>query len=258
MRCFKITVTSLCLSFLLFAASRPAATAEPAAKASEDKIRVLLVTGNDYPGHEWKLTTPAVRQILEQDPRMIVRIVEDPEFLASPALDQYDLVVLNYMNWESPDPSEAAAKSLQQFVQKGKGLVLLHFTCGAWGNWPEYANLAGRIWDKVNTHDPRGPFQVEITTQDHPVTRGMKAFESDDELYTCLAGDRPITVLATAKSKVTGKDHPMAFVFDYGQGRVFHTPLGHDVKAFTMTGPAELIRRGCAWAAGREVMAAAK
>ena len=258
MRCIKFTVTSLCLWIVLLSAYRPAATAEPAAKAGEDKIRVLLVTGNDYPGHEWKLTTPAVRQILEQDPRMIVRIVEDPEFLASPALDQYDLVVLNYMNWESPDPSEAAAKSLQQFVQKGKGLVLLHFTCGAWSNWPEYANLAGRIWDKVNTHDPRGPFRVDITAQDHPVTRGLAAFDTDDELYTCLAGDRPVTVLATAKSKVTGKDHPMAFVFDYGQGRVFHTPLGHDVKAFTMAGPAELIRRGCAWAAGREVMPAAK
>jgi type 1 glutamine amidotransferase len=94
---------------------------------------------------------------------------------------------------------------------------------------------------------------VDITTQDHPVTQGLAAFEADDELYTCLAGDRPITVLATAKSKATGKDHPMAFVFDYGQGRVFHTPLGHDVKAFTMVGPAELIRRGCAWAAHREV-----
>ena len=38
-------------------------------------------------------------------------------------------------------------------------------------------------------------------------------------------------VLATAHSKVTGKDHPMAFVFEYGKGRVFHTPLGHDVRA---------------------------
>ena len=258
MRCFKITVTSLCLGMLMVAAHRPAAAEEPSSNAAPDKIRVLLVTGNDYPGHEWKLTTPAVRQILEQDPRMIVRIVEDPEFLASPALDQYDVVVLNYMNWESPDPSEAAAKSLQQFVQQGKGLVLLHFSCGAWSGWPEFANLAGRIWDKVNSHDPRGPFQVDITTQDHPVTRGLAAFQTDDELYICLAGDRPVTLLATAKSKVTGKDHPMAFVFEYGRGRVFHTPLGHDVKAFTMTGPAELIRRGCAWAAGREVAAPAK
>ncbi|MHB8972828.1 MAG: ThuA domain-containing protein [Pirellulaceae bacterium] len=239
--------TTMCLSVLLLSAGALLGQA-----AETGKIRVLLVTGNDYPGHEWKVTTPAVRQILEQDPRMLVRVIEDPEFLASPALDQYDVVVLNYMNWESPDPSEAAGKNLQRFVNDGKGLVLLHFSCGAWGNWPEFQNLAGRVWDKVNTHDPRGPFRVDIVNQDHPVTHGMTTFDADDELYTCLAGDRPITVLATARSKVTGKDHPMAFVFDYGKGRVFHTPLGHDVKAFTLAGPAELIRRGCAWAAGHD------
>jgi type 1 glutamine amidotransferase len=31
---------------------------------------------------------------------------------------------------------------------------------------------------------------------------------------------------------------------------VFHTPLGHDVKAVENPGAAELFRRGCAWAAG--------
>ena len=214
-------------------------------------IRALIVTGNDYPGHVWKTTTPAVREILEKDPRFIVRVIEDPEFLASPALDQYDVVVLHYMNWESPDPSKAASERLQKFVQNGKGLVLLHFACGAWSGWPEFRNLAGRVWDKVNSHDPRGPFRVDVVDQDHPVTHGLASFEADDELYIGLTGERPITVLATARSKLTGKDHPMAFVFDYGNGRVFHTPLGHDVKAFLLPGPSELIRRGCAWAAGR-------
>ena len=138
--------------------------------ADPGKIRVLIVTGNDYPGHVWKETTPAVRQILEQDPRMVVRVIEDPEFLASPALDQYDVVVLNYMNWESPDPSRGASENLQRFVQEGKGLVLLHFSCGAWGGWPEFQNLAGRCGTR-STRTTRGPFRVDVVNQDHPVTR---------------------------------------------------------------------------------------
>jgi type 1 glutamine amidotransferase len=76
-------------------------------------------------------------------------------------------------------------------------------------------------------------FTVDIVDPDHPVTRGLAAFETDDELYTCLAGNRPVRVIASAKSKVDGRDYPMAFVFDYGQGRVFHTVLGHDLKAIT-------------------------
>jgi type 1 glutamine amidotransferase len=44
----------------------------------------------------------------------------------------------------------------------------------------------------------------------------------------------------------------MAFVFTYGRGRVFHSVLGHDVKALENPPVAELYRRGTAWAAGLE------
>ena len=137
------------------------------------------------------------------------------------------------------------------FVKQGKGLVLLHFACGAFPDWPEFQQLAGKVWDGVTTHDPRGKFTVKIVDANHPVTRGMKDFEADDELYFCLTGQREVNVLAVARSKVKGTDQPMAFAFSYGKGRVFHTPLGHDARAFEMPGVAELIRRGTAWAAGR-------
>jgi len=77
----------------------------------------------------------------------------------------------------------------------------------------------------------------------------MTAFQTDDELYTCLAGQKPVNLLATARSKVNGRDYPMAFVFEYGRGRVFHCALGHDVKAIKNPPAAELLRRGCAWTA---------
>jgi type 1 glutamine amidotransferase len=171
--------------------------------------------------------------------------------LDSKAIHAYDALVLHFMNWESPAPGPEARENLRQFVSGGKGLMLVHFACGAFQDWPEFRNLAGRSYDpKLPPHDPRGPFTVDITDVPHPVTKGLKAFEADDELYTCLAGDRPITVLAKARSKVDQKDYPMAFVSNYGQGRVFHSPLGHDVKALNAPGVGDLFRRGCAWAAG--------
>jgi type 1 glutamine amidotransferase len=42
----------------------------------------------------------------------------------------------------------------------------------------------------------------------------------------------------------------MAFVRDYGKGRVFLTTLGHDVKAMTNSSVPQLMRQGCIWAAG--------
>ena len=143
-----------------------------------------------------------------------------------------------------------AKENLVNLVKQGKGLVVFHFACGAFEDWPEFADLAGKVWDRKTSHDPRGPFEVHIARHDQPITRGMQDFQADDELYTCLIGERPVDVLATARSKVTGKDHPMAFVFEYGKGRVFHSPLGHDVRSIEMPGVAELLRRGCLWAAG--------
>ncbi len=215
------------------------------------EIKVLIVTGQDYPGHHWRETAPALAAFLRKDPRVEVSVVEDPAFLASRSLHEQDVAVLHFMNWEQPDPGPEARANLERFVDGGKGLVILHFACGAFQGWPGYASLAGRIYDpKLPPHDPRGPFRVDVASADHPVTRGLKPFDTDDELYTCLAGDRPIEILATARSRVDGKEHPMAFAFAFGRGRVFHSPLGHDVKALESPGVGELLRRGCAWAGG--------
>ncbi len=212
--------------------------------------KVVIVTGIDYPGHKWQETAPVLAAELRKDSRLVVDVVETPGFLASEKLADYDAAVLHFMNWEAPDPGEKARQNLVDFASKGGGLVAVHFACGAFQGWPEFEELVGRVYDpNMRSHDPHGAFEVRITDANHPITQGLASFETTDELYTCLAGDTPIHVLAVSKSKVDGKDYAMAFVLQYGQGRVFHSPLGHDVQAF---GPAvgELFRRGTAWAAG--------
>ncbi len=229
-----------------------ALSAAPDVKPADPPTRVLVVTGVDHPAHLWKETAPAIRGVLEKDKRLEVRIVEDHEFLASDAIFDYDVVFLHFKDYQPIARAKVIHDNLVKFVKQGKGLVVFHFACGAFEEWPEFGELAGKVWDRKTAHDPRGPFTVRITDTAHPITRGMKDFQADDELYTCLIGDRPVNVLAVARSKVTGKDHPMAMAFEYGRGRVFNTPLGHDVRAIQIPEVAELIRRGCVWAAGRQ------
>ena len=81
----------------------------------------------------------------------------------------------------------------------------------------------------------------------------MNAFETTDELYYRQQGDMTLEPLVTAKSKDTGKDEPLAWAYEYGKARVFQTVLGHAAESIRGDGPATLIRRGCAWAAGREL-----
>jgi type 1 glutamine amidotransferase len=217
--------------------------------------KVLLVTGIDYPGHKWRETAPVLKRLLEEDRRLRVRIVEQPEALASPKLQEWDTVILHFQNWETPGPGTVARANLRRFVASGKGMMLTHFACGAWyGEWPGFERLAGRVWfgpDGGRQHDPRGVFTVEMADGPHPITAGLESFDTLDELYTCLEGETPIRVLARARSKVDQQYYPMVFVHDYCEGRVFHSVLGHDVTAYTHSrAVGELMRRGCAWVSG--------
>ena len=165
---------------------------------------------------------------------------------------------MNFFSGEKNYPGKASRKNLLKFVgEQGKGLFILHFACGNFHDWPEYANLIGLVFTPDHGrapghHDRRQPFAVEITDSQHEITRGLKRqLQADDELYYCMGGaTRQYSVIASAHSEVTKDDHPMAIYLHYGSGRVFNTPLGHDDKAVKMPDVAELIRRGLLWAGG--------
>ena len=240
----------MCLS-LLASAFRAEAVEKD---TSEAKTRVLLVTGEDYPGHKWQDTAPALKAELEKHPQLSVALLTDLKQLASARLDKYDAVILHFKNYDPAVPGRQGFDNLAGYVKRGGGLMLVHFSCGAFEEFKsEFAALAGRVWfgqtppPGRRQHDPRGKFTVNITSSDHPITRGLTDFQTVDELYTCLEGELPVTVLATAVSKVDGKPYPIAFVHHCGKGRVFHCVLGHDVAALKSPGAAELYRRACVW-----------
>ena len=218
--------------------------------AAESNQQMLIVTGEDYPGHKWKQTTPVLQQLLAPTPSLRIDVLQDLSKLATTRLGSYRAVVLHFKNYDPDVPGRAGLDNLSRYVEQGGGLVLVHFACGAFQEFKDdFEKLAGRVWDpELRGHDPRGKFRVEIAASDHPITRGMKSFVTDDELYTCLAGTVPVTVLATAVSKVDGKTYPIAFVRACGPGRVFHCLLGHDVSALSNPDVAELFWRGTAWA----------
>jgi type 1 glutamine amidotransferase len=228
----------------------------------EERIRALILTGYNHPAHDWRATTAALILALEQDPRMWVDVTENIETLAEEKIHDYDLLVMNYSNWDRPGLSEKAKDNFVAYLQGGGGLALIHFANGAFtdtlpnkeSDWPEYrTRIARRIWvhgENRSGHDAFGPFRVQIAPADHPIVSGLSDFQTIDELYFRQEGDLEIEPLAYAKSNVTGQNEPMAWACSYGEGRVFQTVLGHADISIRKAGA--LIRRGSVWAAGRE------
>jgi type 1 glutamine amidotransferase len=220
------------------------------------KIRVLVVTGFDAASHKWRETTPLVRSVLETDDRFDVKVCEDVGIFESPSsLEQYDVVVLNYGFWDAPEPSPRAKAGLLDCVRQGKGLVSLHFACSSFQDWQEYSDLLGRVWKRgVGGHGPRGKFTVNIKNADHPITKGLSDFETDDELYAKLSGDAEVETLASAYSDWSSREEPIVFVKMYDKGRVVHNVLGHDVRARQNESYQTLLRRCVEWAATGRVL----
>jgi type 1 glutamine amidotransferase len=214
--------------------------------------RVVILTGDDFPGHLWRETGPEYAKLLRSDPRLEVTISESPALLGSAALGSYAAVFLDFKNYNNRLPTAAPLwQNFEQYIQNGGGLVISHFGCGALQEWNGYVKVSGRVWDpQKRGHDPYGEFLVRILQTGHPITKGIPDFTTTDELYTCFAGDTKIDVLAEATSKVDQSIQPMAFVLTPGKGRVFNSPLGHNLAALKAQGVRDLYLNATRWAAG--------
>lgn len=233
----------------------PAGGVQSTVPEDADHLRTLVLTGHHHPAHNWRETTQALREVLRADDRVRITVWEDPERLAREGLAEYDLVVQNYCNWEQPGLSDRARERLAAFVRGGGGLLLVHFANGAWSDWPDYRALCRRRWvDGPSGHDPYGTFRVSPVLPDHLLTIGLDPFETRDELYFGQQGDLPAAPILTARSKVTGRDEPLAFTYTEGRGRVFQCLLGHAAESIRTPAVAEILRRAAAWAAHREVL----
>lgn len=255
--------------------------AQAAAKA---RIRVMLLDGESGgPYHNWQLTTPVLREELEETGLFDVTVVTAPPSsgdLSSfkPEFDHYQVVVMNY---DAPEWPAALRTQFEDYVRGGGGLVVVHAADNAFPHWEAYNLMigvggwrgrneqAGPHWyykdgklasdtapGNAGNHGKRLPFQVVTRAPEHPIMLGLPPawMHVPDELYDSLRGPgKNMTVLATAysdpKNKGTGHDEPMAMVVQYGKGRVFHTTMGHDVAAMSCVGFMTLLQRGTEWAA---------
>ncbi|MCX7871796.1 MAG: ThuA domain-containing protein [Verrucomicrobiae bacterium] len=241
---FKTSLVLTVIGVVFFAASGLNA-------AEAKKIKVLLITGDDVNVHPWQEVSSATRAALQETGKFDVKISEDAGILESmTTIQRYDVIYMAMYNATTPTLSDTAKNNLVNYIKGGKGFVVSHLSSASFKEWDEFKNICGRYWVMGKSgHGPRSVFKAKIANKEHPITKGMEDFEQDDELYAKLLGNEPITVLVTADSDWSKQTEPLAFIREYGKGRVFHHTFGHDGKAINNPAIKKIIARGTEWAA---------
>lgn len=225
--------------------------------------KALILTGDNIEAHEWRKTTAALKRLFDDRSPFHVDVSTDIEDLGQYNLADYDVLIMNYCNWNHPKPlSDLSKKSFVHYLSSGGGLMILHFSNGAFHyslpnavetDWPEYRNICRRVWDhnSNSAHDAYGDFTVNIRNRYDPITKGLKDFITTDELYHHQKGTAPIDTLLSARSKNTGQDEPLAWRYAYGNGRVFQTLLGHNEQSYSSPGFRKLLLNAALWTSGK-------
>ena len=254
------------------------------------ELEALILTGQN--NHNWKGSTPVLKSILEKTGIFHVLISTSPEkgedmsgFVVD--FSPYDVVVLDYNGDEWPDETK---NNFVEYVKNGGAVVVYHAADNAFPDWPEFNEIIGlggwgnrdensgpyvyiesgevvrdNSEGRGGSHGSQHEFVVEAYQAEHPILKGLpqKWLHTQDELYSELRGPaKNLEVLAFShadkKYGGTGRNEPVLMTVTYGEGRIFHTVLGHAGggpfhQAMECAGFITTFQRGAEWAATGKV-----
>jgi uncharacterized protein len=218
-------------------------------------MRSALIVYGGWAGHDPEECAAIYRRWLHED-GFSVRMATETSAFADPSIHDLSLIIPIF-TMSKIEPAEV--ENLTKAVQNGVGLAGHHGGMSdAFRDAVDYQFMVGGQWvaHPGNIID----YTVDITKPDDPIMAGLKSFPYTSEQYY-MHVDPANEVLATTTFGgehapwIEGVVMPVVWKRRHGQGRVFHSTLGHQAKEFEVPEMATILRRGINWAARDELPA---
>jgi type 1 glutamine amidotransferase len=175
-------------------------------------------------------------------------------------LQNYDIVMFYTTGDKNQFP--ITQENLDYFLndwikQKGHGFIGVHSAADTYKDYAPYYDMLGGTF---NGHPWGAGEKVTVTVHDttHPVSKPWGSeFEIQDEIYR-FKNWKPEKVhvlmsLNMAKTRRKEPYHvPIAWVKDYGNGRVLHMSLGHNIRVWQDPRYMDSLLGGIKWILGME------
>ena len=267
MRIARFSLAALLLSAVagsLFVFGRPTSAEE---KSAGKKARILMVTVSKTFTHnpvkrDKETLAPsevAVTQLGQQSGLFTVDCTQDPVADLTPDnLKKYDIV---FFYTQGPDlgvPKENMEYFLNTWLkQKGHGFVATHSSTDTYGDYEPYWEMIGGTF---NGHPWNAGETVTVSVHDtkHPGSRMWgNEFTIKDEIYQYKHWQpEKVHVLMSLNMAKCGTKKPyhvpVAWVKNWGDGRIFYTNLGHNTETWANKTYIESLLGGIKWVLGQE------
>ena len=215
--------------------------------------KVLYLYGG-WPGHSPYGIAEWTRGVLGE---LAITDVEETNdiFRLDGDLTSYDLIILGWNNaLTTEDLTEAQERSLLAAVAGGTGVAAWHGAAAAFQSSLQYHfMLGGAFIEHPGGEGFPQPYQVSIIDRTHEVTRNVEDFNAATEQYYMHVDPNNEVLAQTSFSGehlpwLAGHTMPVAWVRNWGKGRVFFHSLGHALSDLADPNVRRLTKQGIEWA----------
>jgi hypothetical protein len=210
-------------------------------------VRALLITG----GHDHETSFYTLFEGYQDLAR--IPVTSSSTAFQTDLRRKYDVLIMYDF---SRDLKETGKKHLRDFVESGKGIVVLHHALLNYQAWPWwYEHVVGGSYrlqkdGNIPSSTYKGDQQILVTPEGkHPITRAIGRFEVTDETYKHMWISPRVRPLLTTDNP--NSDRFLAWIGPCATSRVVAIQLGHGPTVFRHPGYRTLVHKAILWSAGR-------
>jgi type 1 glutamine amidotransferase len=166
---------------------------------------------------------------------------------------RYDVLIMYDFSREL---TETGKKNLRDFVESGKGVVVLHHALLNYQTWPWwYEDVVGASYrlqrdGNIRPSTYKGNQKISVTpASEHPITRALGPFQVVDETYKHMWISPKVRPLLTTDNP--NADRLLAWIGPCATSRVVAIQLGHGPTVFSDQAYRTLVHKAILWSAGR-------